>query len=196
MHSRPNVARMDAASAKWLVKEPTKGDAAILKAEALGRRTPPALAQRLREVTGFVPRVDMGQLRALPPDTFGNAYARHMDALALDPFVISDWVKAEVIERQVFLVRLTACHDMLHVLLGFDVSIAGEMGVFAFTAAQRYLVAQRVGLWLVKLLYPVRYPFQAREILAAIRHGEAAARGARDVLAVRLEDFWRVPLVE
>ena len=44
----------------------------------------------------------------------------------------------EEADSHLFALRYTVTHDIFHVLLGFDTSYAGEMGVFAFTIAQNY----------------------------------------------------------
>ncbi|NJN23330.1 MAG: hypothetical protein HC810_01565 [Acaryochloridaceae cyanobacterium RL_2_7] len=95
------------------------------------------LRLRLQELAGYFPAVDLEALRQLPEGTLGHAYAQHMQENGIYPLVISPDLQAEA-HQDPFALRYTATHDIFHVLLGFDTSYAGEMGVFAFTVAQNY----------------------------------------------------------
>ena len=55
-------------------------------------------------------------------------------------------------------IRYPILHDTFHVLLGFDTSLAGELGVWSFVAAQHYSPAYEraalIGRWVTRLLTP------------------------------------------
>lgn len=74
------------------------------------------------------------ELATLPEGSFGRAYFRHLTENNLR----QDFYKSPPLKRPIDYVslRLYHTHDLWHVLLGFDVSPAGELGVQAFTLAQ------------------------------------------------------------
>lgn len=171
------------------------GDAAVLKADALGARATPEIEAQLAPVRGWFPAIDLDALRRLPPGSFGRTYADFLDERRLTPLIISPELGAEV-ARNPFAVRYAATHDMFHTVLGFDTSLAGEAGVYAFAAAQKYL---RRGDWLVafaRVVYTLRRPWQWRQIRAAVERGRALGLRARMLLAFRFEEHWERPLAE
>lgn len=171
------------------------GDAAVLKADALGTRATPAIEAQLGPVRGYLPGVDVAALRGLPVGSFGRAYVDFLDANKISPLEISDELADEV-RRNTFAVRYVATHDMFHTILGFDASLAGEAAVYAFAAEQRYLVRGDWIVWFAQLVYTLWRPWQWRRIRAAVRRGRALGRQARLLLAVRFEEHWARPLGE
>jgi len=169
------------------------GDFAVLKADAFAGAIDPSVEARLARFAGLPPPIDLAALARLPADTFGGAYARFMKACDLKPFVVSDDL-AGIAGRNVFAVRYATTHDMFHVLLDFDASWAGEMGVLAFAAAQRYHRQQRIGLALATVLYPLFSPLSIGRIIRARRRGIRLGRQAAFLLAEPLETFWEMPL--
>lgn len=173
-----------------------QGDFAILKADAVGARATPAAEARLSAVRGYLPPISLEALRALPAGTFGREYARHMDENKLQPFAISNALERDLLERNAFVTRYAVTHDMFHLLLGFDTSWAGEMGVLAFAAAQGYSRSTRVGLALAAVLYPLFSPRQTRLIYRCLRRGWQLGKRASFLLGERLEERWSQPLAE
>ncbi|MEA5451157.1 Coq4 family protein [Leptolyngbya sp. CCNP1308] len=169
------------------------GDFAILKADALGAKASDAVMAQLEPVVGYYPPIDLDALSQLPEGTFGYEYAHHMQTNHLSPFNISPGLD-EVAWRNVFALRYAITHDIFHVLLGFDTSYAGEIGVLAFAVAQNYSSAQRLGLWMASALYPLLAPGQTGEILANRRRGLALGQQAQCLLGTRFEEMWEMPL--
>lgn len=164
------------------------GDIAVLKADMIRLDARPDLRPRLAPVAGWLPRLDLQRLRALPEGSFGRAYAAFLDANGLSPFVITDAVPPEIVRRNAYGIRYATTHDMFHVLLGFGPDWVGEMGVLAFTVGQGYnriLWLQAAMAWLI---YPVRSGLQLRALRDAWRRGYALGRRAPFLLGVRLED--------
>jgi ubiquinone biosynthesis protein Coq4 len=172
------------------------GDFAILKADGLGARAAPAVEARLEAVRGYLPPIRMEALRQLPDGSFGREYARHMDDCKLQPFEVSERVEREVIERNVFAARYAVTHDIFHLLLGFDTTWAGEMGVLAFAAAQGYSRALRVSLVAATVLYPLFSPRMARRTWRNLRRGWRLGKQAGFLLGQRFEEQWERPLTE
>lgn len=171
------------------------GDAAILKADAVGARAAPEVEAKLEAVRGYLPSIDVEALRRLPPGTFGHEYAVYLERNQLMPFTVSPDLGEEV-RRNVFAVRYAVTHDIFHLLLGFDTTLAGEIGVLAFAAAQGYSRSLRVGLWLARLLYPLMAPRQTRQIRENRRRGWELGARAGFLLGFRFEEAWGRPLAE
>jgi ubiquinone biosynthesis protein COQ4 len=169
------------------------GDAAILKSEGFGATIDPAIAPHMSSVVGYHPKIDLDELSQLPAGTFGYEYAQHMKANNLRPFNISEGLEA-IAQRNVFALRYVVTHDIFHVLLGFDTSYAGEIGVLAFAAEQGYSRFLKVGLVLAKILYPVLAPRQFRQSIANVHLGQKLAREAEFLLGYRFEEHWDMPL--
>jgi ubiquinone biosynthesis protein COQ4 len=164
------------------------GDIAVLKFDAWGIDVRPPLRPQLEPVRGWLPRIDLQALRALPANTFGAALARFMDEHHLSPFVVTDAIDAPTRARNAYGIRYATTHDMFHVLLGFDTSWPGELGVLAFAVGQGYTA----NLWLQAafawLLYPLWSRGAVRACWQAWRRGLAAGRQAPFLLGVRLEE--------
>lgn len=171
------------------MKEPARiGDAVVYKAE-LGRgRAYPEIEARLDAVRGYHPRVDLQALARLPEGTFGREYARFLETNHLHPIVPTDRVDPAMIARNAFTVRYAIIHDMVHVLTGFDVSWAGEAGVWAFIGAQRYSLGFRLAALFVLLVAPLRSPLRLRAVWRSWRRGRAMGKRARLLIAERLEE--------
>lgn len=169
------------------------GDFAILKADALGAKANDAVLAQLEPVVGYYPPIDLDALSQLPEGTFGYDYAHHMQANHLSPFNVSPELD-EVARRNVFALRYAITHDIFHVLLGFDTSYAGEIGVLAFAVVQNYSSAQRLGLWMASALYPVLAPGQTQQIFANRQRGLELGQQAQCLLSQRFEEMWEMPL--
>ncbi len=154
------------------------GDVAVLKSELGGQKAAPHIEALLDPVRGFHPRVDVEHLRSLPEGTFGRAYARFLDDNHLSPFQPSHTLPA----------------DMVHVLLGFDATWAGEAGVWAFVGQQGYSAMFRVASVASLLVAPLRSPLRLPAVWQAWNRGRALARGAELLVTQRLEDHLERPL--
>jgi ubiquinone biosynthesis protein COQ4 len=177
------------------LKSENLGDFAILKADALGSKANPAIESKLKQVVGYYPPIDLEKLSQYPKGSFGREYADHMKANQLKPFNVSPHLD-EIAKRNVFALRYVVTHDIFHVLLGFDTSYAGEIGVLAFAAEQNYSPSLKTGLKLARVLYPLLAPFQIKAIFANVRKGRELGKNAKFLLGVRFEEYWERPLSE
>jgi ubiquinone biosynthesis protein Coq4 len=172
------------------------GDAAAMKAAMFGSRAYPDVAARLRQLRHPFPTIELEELRAGPERSFGRAYAAFLDRNHLRPFRVSPEVAAELWPNHVLEVRYPLLHDAFHVLLDFDVSLPGELGVWSFVSAQHYSPsfdrAARLGAW----LYPLAAPGQRAAFREAAARGRAAAQHAACLIAAPLEEYWLEPLDE
>ncbi|MGB5961173.1 MAG: Coq4 family protein [Coleofasciculaceae cyanobacterium] len=165
------------------------GDAALLESELYGWGTNPDLLVQLQDVAGYYPQIDLAQLSQLPEGTLGYEYAQHMLKNGIQPLEISDDLREEA-EHHPFALRYTVTHDIFHILLGFDTSYPGEIGVFGFTVGQNYTKALNLVYPFIKLIFLVIKPMQAKAIFASARRGEELGKQAGCLLAYRFEENW------
>lgn len=178
-------------------KEAHLADIAVLKGDAMGTRGSLSTRERLRALERLdAAEHDLDALIALPEHTLGHAYARFMRDHGLSPFVLTDAVEAEVVRRNAFIVRYAATHDLFHVLLDFDTSGAGEIGVLGFAVAQRYAGFQRWAAVLAFLLYPFMFGASPVALVRAYRRGLRLGRRADFLLDKPLEAWFDRPLDE
>ncbi|MGB3263882.1 MAG: Coq4 family protein [Microcoleus sp.] len=171
------------------------GDIAFLKFEVFGMSANPAIVAQMQDLAGYYPSIDIEQLRQLPEGTLGYEYAQHMLKNGIQPLEISDDLQAEA-DRSPFALRYTVTHDIFHVLLGFDTSYAGEMGVAAFTIAQDYSKLLNAFGPVMTTLYPLIFRAQSQQMRANIRRGKALGKQAECLLSYRFEEDWARPIAD
>ena len=175
-------------------KNPQKiGDFALLKSDLFGARANRTTEAKMQSVRGYYPAIDLKKLSQLPPQTFGYEYARYMQQNKLQPIKISPEF-AEVAHNNVFATRYAVTHDMFHLLLGFDTTYAGEIGVLAFAVEQNYSRMLNFSLFPALIIYSAIAPTQFKSILANMRRGRKMAQKARFLLNYRFEDNWAKPI--
>lgn len=169
------------------------GEAAAYKSAILGTQAYPEIADKLSRLATCFPKIDLTALRALPEGTFGRIYAQHMDEYHLTPLEISSEVIAKLPDQSLGL-RYTLLHDVFHVLLGYDTSLVGEMGVWAFVDAQHYSPSYKTAAWLAYCLYPLVIPHRYQQLRAIEQQSRRLGQQAACVIAHPLEDYWSEPL--
>lgn len=171
------------------------GDFAILKSDILGAKVSPEVSDKLQNLVGYHPLIDLEKLIEYPEGSFGREYAEHMKRNNLQSISISPELK-DVAQRNVFALRYAVTHDIFHVLLDFDTSYAGEIGVLAFAVAQNYSKSLKIGLWLAKILYPIVAPGQIKAIITNQRKGKELGRKTKFLLGYRFEEHWDESLLK
>ena len=138
--------------------------------------------------------IDPTHLEQLSKDSFGYAYAQFMLRHELHPFNFSSDVE-DLFERYPITFRYVRLHDMIHTLLGFDTSIAGELGVYAFVGEQHYTGTLD---WAARVARNVAVlPFwQRKKLIEAQKRGKTLAEDASILICEPLESLFEVPLVE
>jgi ubiquinone biosynthesis protein COQ4 len=174
-------------------KNSEMGDFALLKFDAIASIYPPEIISELQPLAGYHPRIDLEELSRYPQGTLGREYAEHMKANHIQPLNISPELE-EVARRNAFVLRYIVTHDILHVLLGFDTSYAGEMGVLAFNVAQNSSQLLKISFWLARFLYPIFAPWQFKAISANLKKGKAMGKKADFLLSYRFEEHWSEPI--
>jgi ubiquinone biosynthesis protein Coq4 len=154
----------------------------------------PGERERLRALT--LEPLDLAALGRLPPDTFGHRFADYLQSRRLDPDApLSAFPPiGPTLDEDWLLRRFVKTHDMLHLLTGFDVDIAGEMGLQLFNHRN---FGEPYGL-LALLSTPMviaRYG-HARRTLAALRRGMRLAKSVDNLFCYPLEDLFTMNLEE
>ncbi len=171
------------------VRDPARLDEVpALKSELGGTRASPEIEAQLDAVRGHHPTLSLDALLALPPTSFGHATGAFLRDQGLAPLGVSPDLDPELVARNAFVLRYGAIHDMIHVLLGFDASWPGEIGVWAFVGAQRWSPTFRVAAVAALLVAPLRCPLRLGAAWRAFQRGRALAAGAPPLITLRLED--------
>ncbi|MEM1253210.1 MAG: Coq4 family protein [Cyanobacteria bacterium P01_H01_bin.21] len=172
------------------------GDTAAYKAAALGTPAYADLDDTLAQLANPLPNITIDYLTSQPPDSFGRNLAQFLKKNDIRPLILSPVTRRELHKSSVLSVRYPIFHDAFHVLLGFDTSLAGELGVWSFVAAQRYSPAfdraACVGHWFTRLLIP----WQWKRLSRYENAGRMLGKQAVCVIAQPLEEYWAMSLEE
>jgi len=139
--------------------------------------------------------LDLGVLGRLPEGTLGRAFADEMRARGLDPSDIQMRADDGTPAGYVF-THLRETHDVWHTATGFDVDVAGELGLQAF-----YLTQFRAKLsMLILSLGLLNTFFYATEDrtrrMDAIARGWQMGRRSRALFGFDWAAHWATPLAE
>ena len=171
------------------------GDIAYLKIELLRIGGSSALLAKLQDVTDYYPTIDLEELGQLPEGTLGYEYARHMKKHNIHPLEISpDLIEAA--KTNPFAWRYIATHDIFHVLLDFDTTYAGEIGILGFSIGQNYSKFLNAYELIVKYLYPLIFRSQAEQIRTNLSRGKVIGEQAECLLVYPFEENWSRPIEE
>ena len=171
------------------------GDIAYLKIELLRIGGNSALLAKLQDVSDYYPKLDLRELTQLPKGSLGYEYAQHMKKHHIQPLEISPDL-LEAAKTNPFALRFTATHDIFHILLGFDTTYAGEIGVLGFTIGQNYSKFLNAYEPIVKHLYSLIFRSQAKQIRTNLRRGKAIGEQAQCLLVYSFEENWSRPIEE
>jgi ubiquinone biosynthesis protein COQ4 len=146
------------------------------------------LLDRMTEMMGLHVQtiVDLDYLRSLPSDSFGKAWANHLDESNLLPFSAG--------------VRLKQIHDGVHVLTGYDTTPLGEAQVQLFLLGTKLRVRHLV--LCLGLIRPIirglrrngkmdQFPDVVRSLWEAFQRGQQASF---DIATWQPELSWDIPL--
>jgi ubiquinone biosynthesis protein COQ4 len=134
-----------------------------------------------------LPFVHLNELRSLPPDTLGRAWADTLDRALLSPLTTGP--------------RRKQLHDGMHVLTGYGTDPVGEAEVQAFLLGAKFdPVHLALGLGLLRLMgkqISEQSDLSLQQVRA--RLWQAYQRGDRssfDVNAWQPEVMWHLPLTQ
>jgi ubiquinone biosynthesis protein Coq4 len=173
----------------------TYGRAVVLKTAMFARPAAPETAARLGDLSRPQAPIDLAALQGLPASTLGGAYARAMQRQRLTPLVVEPQ-DVGLAARNPVAVRYLVTHDLFHLVLGFDTSVAGEAGVYAFAAEQGYSPVPPAFLSVARLVLTLLMPWQARRMWRESAKGRRLARQAKFLLAYPFEAHWHADLAD
>ncbi|MEM7136382.1 MAG: Coq4 family protein [Myxococcota bacterium] len=169
------------------------GDAAAYKAGLLQATPYPEVAEALSRLETPLPALSLDTLGECALGTLGRTYADHMRREDLTPLDLSDEARRDLGEHVLGL-RYTLLHDLFHVLLDFDTSWAGELGVWEFVGAQRYCPQyERAARWAWRV-YPLLAPSEMSAFRANSARAKATAARASCIIAHDFTRSWAEPL--
>lgn len=172
------------------------GDAAALKLKITGNpeeETP--FTKEVRELENETFKtINLEKLKALPKDTFGYQYFNFLKKNSLTPLNFSS-TSREIFGKYPIGVRYIRTHDMFHVILGFDPSPAGELGVYTFIREQNYSKqltrAAKTANFVSKLLF-----WQSTKMNKARSKGLDLAKNARPLITIPFERHFEEEVAE
>lgn len=137
--------------------------------------------------------IDLQQLHALPQETLGYAYSDHLLRNGLTP------IQSQVVkdEYDYLIVHLTEVHDIWHVVINADISMAGETKLQAFVAAQ--LRASRFSFAMLAknlLKTAVEDLDLAEQLMDALTEGWRIGKQAQPLFGVQWNTLWDMPLID
>ncbi len=155
--------------------------------------TQPEVAQIIQE-RYIAPPPDIEALITLPEGSLGHAYATYIKEMGFDPgFYRSLEVEDDI---TYVLLRIRQTHDIWHIVTGFSVDVAGEIGLKAFELAQtrRTLAGILTAGGLIQCLFQA--PQELDKLLEHIAVGYRMGATAKPFLAQKWEQHWEKPLAE
>jgi len=137
--------------------------------------------------------IDLQQLHSLPAETLGYAYSDHLLRNGLNP------IQSQMVEDEYdyLIVHLTEVHDIWHVVINADTSMAGETKLQAFVAAQ--LRTSRFSLAMLAknlLKTAVEELDLAEQLMDALTEGWRLGKQAHLLFGVQWNTLWDIPLIE
>jgi len=153
-------------------------------------KTDPAIAAIIDE-RYIAPPHHLEQLRQLPSDSLGYAYAHSLQAAGFEPIMAEIPITSDVsyVEN-----RWQQTHDIWHVITGFDTSDIGEIGLQAFYLAQFRLPLSSLLIANALIGATVLKPEALTPLLSAISKGWEMGQTAQPLIAQRWEDAWEKPV--
>lgn len=172
------------------------GDLATLRAALnLGSFEPTAEVRSLLDSWTDVPDFSEFNFESMPVDSLGWAYNNFLKDNGLKPFRFSGRYR-DLMKQHNLVVRYASIHDIFHVLTGYDTSLAGEAGVWAFVAGQAFSPNAQIAAKLTQIIYPIISPFQYKWIRAAYAEGFLNGTAAKSLIIVDFKKEFLSPLDE
>ena len=157
----------------------------------------PGLVELFRE--GYDPALDVARLETLPDGTLGREYARFIRANAIDP--LGDLLEMppprNVLEYTFR--RAYKLHDVMHVVLGCDTSVLGEVRIVSYSVGQRPHddgAAADLALAVLFLHLALRKPGEFKQAIRLAREWLELGERTRLYATFRLEDLLERPVGE
>lgn len=148
---------------------------------------------------GYDPPLDLQTLEELPDGTLGREYARFLRANGIEP--LGDQIEQERPRNLAAyaLRRAYKLHDVLHVALGCDASVLGEVRIVSYSVGQAgpdTVRAAALALVVLLLNLVLRRPHEFQEAIPLAHEWMQRGAAARAYAAVRFEELMDRPVLE
>lgn len=140
-------------------------------------------------------RVDIKELKKLPPGTLGRVFAEQMEAWGLKT---EDTYHTPLAPTRTakFRIHMEQTHDLWHVLTGFGTDVKGEIGLQAFYIAQLWTPLS-FALVSVGFLHTLFYRLnEGQELVSEVARGWLLGKQSKPLFGVDWNQLWSTPLDE
>ena len=161
------------------------------------REEEPAIAALFEEE--YDPEMDVERLQSLPDGTLGREYARFIRANAIDPLGDLLELPAPKNVLEYTFRRAYKLHDVMHVVLGCDTSVLGEVRIVSYSVGQRPHddgAAADLALAVLFLHLALRKPGEFKQAIRLAREWLELGERTRLYATFRLEDLLERPVAE
>jgi ubiquinone biosynthesis protein COQ4 len=157
----------------------------------------PRLAALFRE--GYDPALDPAALERLPDGTLGREYARFIRENAIDPLgnLLALSRPKNLLEYQFW--RAYKLHDVMHIVLGCDATVLGEVPIVAYSLGQARATGVRapaMALVVLLLHLALRKPEQIKSAVRLAAEWMRRGEETEGYSSHRLEDWMDRPVAE
>lgn len=137
--------------------------------------------------------INLQQLHSLPEDTLGYAYSDHLLCNGLNP------IQSQMVDYDYdyLILHLTEVHDIWHVVIDADTSMAGETKLQAFVAAQLRTSRFSFAMLAKNLLKTAVEDLElAEQLMDALTEGWRIGKQAQPLFGVQWNTLWDIPLIQ
>lgn len=172
------------------------------------RETPPARIRALETAQPqlhalfrerYDPDVSPARTLRLPDGTLGREYARFLDSNRITPLktLLAMGEPTNLLEYMVR--RAYKLHDLMHVVLGADASVLGEVRIVSYTLGQTTNDDPRAAAMALAVLFlniGLRRPREVHEAIRLAAHCDAVGERSTWHVAFRVEDWLEKPVAD
>ena len=147
----------------------------------------------------YDPEIGLDRLERLPDGTLGREYARFMRDNEIEPLGDLLEIPAPTNVIEYTFRRAYKLHDVMHVVLGCDTSILGEVRIVSFSVGQRFAddgAAADLALAVLFLHLALRKPGEFKEAIRLAQEWMALGERSKFYATFRLEDLMERPVPE
>ena len=164
------------------------GDAAGIKACAFSPAETGELAEKALAMSDFhYQPISQNQLAKLPQTSLGFQYYQFLEDHGLQIMNLSAKYHGHYSKCPITL-RYVRIHDLVHVVTGFDPSVAGELGVYAFAAAQNFSQPISRAYRFARTVSPLIKPTQLSLLRKVDKLGWSLGKQAQSVILYPFEN--------
>jgi ubiquinone biosynthesis protein COQ4 len=151
---------------------------------------------------GYDPDIEPSRLEGLPDGTLGREYARFICTNQIDPLATLLAMGKPTNLAQYLFRRAYKLHDVLHVVLGCDASILGEVRIVSYSLGQAKIGpgvtgrAPALALAVLLLHLILRKPEDVKEAVRLASEWMALGERAKPYTEFRMEDLFDRPVAE